>query len=368
MNKKISFAGPWITQKEIDYVNEAVRHGWYKTFDMHVRKLEKTSSEYLGMKHCMATHCCTLALHLACAALDLKEGDEVICTDFSWVATAHAIHYTGAKPVFVDIDPDSWCIAPAAIEAAVTPKSKAIMLVHSFGHPAQMDEIMAIARKHNLAVIEDAAPALGAEFKGQKVGTFGDFGCFSFHGAKIAVCGEGGMILTDNPQLFHKLERFAAMGRNDKIAVFYSEQIGYQYTMGNLHASLALAQVERIDELVGKKRQIFDGYYERLKNVEGLKLIKEKPGCKSNYCYPSLLVDESITVPRDEILARLKELNIHCRPAFPRMSLFPIYEARYPNPVATLVAKQGISLASAGDITETDIDFVCSSLRKIIGR
>jgi len=368
MDKKISFAGPWITQKEIDYVNEAVRHGWYKTFDMHVRRLEKAVCDYVGSRYALATHCCTLALHLACEALGLKEGDEVICTDFSWVATAHAILYTGAKPVFVDIDPDSWCISPSAIEQAVTPRTRAIMLVHTFGHPAQMDEIMAVAIRHGLAVIEDAAPALGAEFKGKKVGSFGDFGCFSFHGAKIAVSGEGGIILTDDKELFHKVERLASMGRTDSKAVFWSDYLGYQYTIGNLPAALALAQVERIEELVGKKRQIFGWYAERLGKVEGLKLVREKDGCRSNYCYPSLLVEESIELPRDRILQDLRELNIHCRPAFPRMSLFPMYEQRYPNPVAALVERQGISLASAADLTEEDVDYVCTSLRRIIGR
>jgi perosamine synthetase len=366
--KKISFAGPWITQKEIDYVNEAVRHGWYKTFDMHIRRLEKAVCDYVGMKHAVATHCCTLALHLACKALDLKEGDEVICTDFSWVATAHAILYTGAKPVFVDIEPDSWCISPSAIEEAVTPRTKAIMLVHTFGCPAQMDEIMAVAKKHGLAVIEDAAPALGATFKGQKVGSFGDFGCFSFHGAKVAVSGEGGIILMNSKEMYHKVERLANMGRTDSQAVFWSDFLGYQYTIGNLPAAVALAQVERIEELVARKRQIFGWYDERLSRVEGLTLIREKKDCRSNYCYPSLLVDESVAVPRDKIVRDLKELNIHCRPTFPQMSRFPMYEQRYPNLVSDRVARQGISLASAADITEEDVDFVCRSLRTITGR
>src|SRR4051812_6754439 len=166
MRKKISFAGPSITQKEIDYVVDATVNGFYETYDGHTKKLEKAVCSYLGVKYGIATHCCTVALHMACEALGFKAGDEVIVTDFSWVATAHAIAYTGAKCVFVDIDPDTWCISPEAIEMAITPKTRGIMLVHCFGHPAQMDEIMAIARKHDLRVIEDAAPALGAEFKG----------------------------------------------------------------------------------------------------------------------------------------------------------------------------------------------------------
>lgn len=366
MNKKISFAGPWITQKEIDYVVDAVKNGWYETYDMHAKKLEQRICEYLGVKYAIATHCCTLALHLATSALGLKSGDEVICTDFSWVATAYAISYTGATPVFVDIDPDTWCIDPAAIKKAITPKTKAIMLVHSFGQPARMDEIMEIARKHNLRVIEDAAPALGSEFNGQKVGTFGDFACFSFQGAKIAASGEGGVIVTNDKELYEKAKLLASMGRTDSKAVFWSDMLGYQYTIANLTAALALAQVERIDELVEKKRQIFNWYYERLHSVPGIKIIKEKENCKSNYCYPSILLEDSIAISRDEALRKLKELNIHCRPGFPRMSSFPTLEQRFMNPEAEKVEKRGISLASAGNLTLEDVNFVCESLIKII--
>lgn len=364
--KKISFAGPWITQKEIDYVIDGVKSGFYETYDKHTKLLEKAIRDYLGVKYAIATHCCTLALHLATASLGLKKGDEVVCTDFSWVATSYAIAYTGATPVFVDIDPDSWCIDPQAITKAITPKTKAIMLVHSFGYPARMDEIMAIAKKNNLYVIEDAAPALGAEFRGQKVGTFGDIACFSFQGAKIAVSGEGGIFVTNNEELFKKATLLASMGRTDSQAVFWSDSLGYQYTIANLTAALALAQVERIEELVNKKREIFGWYESRLKDVPGIKLIKEKEGIKSNYCYPSILLKEEITVPRDEILKKFKELNIHARPGFPRMSRFPVFEQKYPNPEAEKVEKFGISLPAAGNLNKEDIDFVCDALLEII--
>jgi len=366
--KKIAFAGPWITQKEIDYVTDAVKSGWYETPMIHAKKLEKAVCDYLGMRYAIATHCCTLALHLASAALGLREGDEVICTDFSWVATAYGIAYTGATPVFVDIDPDSWCLDPKAIQGAITKKTKAIMLVHAFGYPARMDEIMKIAKENNLKVIEDAAPSLGANFRGQKTGTFGDFGCFSFQGAKIAVSGEGGILVTNDEVLYKKAKSLASMGRNDRVMRFWSDHLGYQYTIANLTAALALAQVERIEELVARKRQIFQWYDERLKNVKGIKMIREKEGFKSNYCYPSMLLESSIQVSRDEVLTKLDDLNVHCRPAFPRMSQFPEFEQRFPNPVAEEVEKRGISLSSAANLNEEDVDFVCRALKEIIGR
>ncbi len=365
--KKIAFAGPWITQKEKDYALDAVENGWYETYDKHVKLLEAEIRRYLDKKFALATHCCTLALHLSCAALGLERGDEVICTDFSWVATAYAITYTGATPVFVDIDPDSWCISPEAVRRAITQKTKAIMLVHCFGHPCDMDPIMEIARENGLAVIEDAAPSMGARYKGKKTGTFGDFGCFSFHGAKITVSGEGGILVTDDAKLFERVQLLASMGRTDSRAVFWSDMEGYQYTMGNIAASLALAQMERVDELVAKKREIFHWYKQRLENTPGVKLITEKEHCFSNYCYPSLLLTNSTRAKRDAILLGLKELNVHCRPAFPRMSRFPSLPMRYENPVAKQVEERGISLASAANITEEDVEFVCRAFTDLLG-
>lgn len=364
--KKISFAGPSITKKEIDYVMDGVTNGFYENYDKHAKLLEQAVKDYLGVKYSIATHCCTLALHLATASLGLKKGDEVICTDFSWVATSYAIAYTGATPVFVDIDPDTWCIDPKAIESAITDKTKAIMLVHSFGYPARMDEIMAIAKKHGLRVIEDAAPAMGSEFKGQKVGTFGDIACFSFQGAKITVSGEGGMFVTNDEELYKKALLLASMGRTDSQAVFWSDSLGYQYTIANLTAALALAQVERIEELVAKKREIFSWYETRLHDVAGIKLIKEKDGIKSNYCYPSILLTGDFKESRNEILSKFKEMNIHARPGFPRMSRFPIFEQRFPNPEAEKVEKYGISLPAAANLNQEDVDFVCDVLLELI--
>ncbi len=363
--KKISFAGPSITQKELDYATDAVKNGWYETFDKHTRLLEKKVCDYLGMKYSLATHCCTLALHLANASLGFGPGDEVICTDFSWVATAYSIAYTGAKPVFVDIEPDSWCISPDAIRKAITPKTKGIMIVHSFGHPAKMDEIKEIATEHNLKLIEDAAPSLGSRFQGRLTGTFGDVACFSFQGAKIAASGEGGILVTNNEEIYKKALLLANMGRTDSKAVFWSDMLGFQYTIGNISAALALAQVERIDELVANKRKIFGYYHARLKDIPGLKLLVEQEGCLSNYTYPSLLLEDSIKANRDDIIKRLKARNIHPRPTFPRMSTFPTLEARFPNPIAAKISQRGISLPAAHNLVEEDIDFVVESLLEL---
>lgn len=365
-HKKISFAGPWITDKEIEYVTDAVKNGWYENYVGYTRRLEKKVCDYLGVKYAIATHCCTTALHLATSAIGLKKGDEVIVTDHSWAATAHTIAYTGATCVFVDILESTLCIDPDAIRRAITPKTKAIMLVHNFGLPAEMDEIMEIAHQHGLYVIEDAAPALSSTYKGQKCGTFGDIACFSFQGAKIAVTGEGGIMVTNNPELYERATLFANMGRTDREGPFWCDQLGYQYTISNLSASLALAQVERVEELKAKKRQIFAWYDERLNGHPKIQMVREAPYSSANYCYPSLFLAEDTKTSRDDILAKFRELNIHGRPGFPQMSRFPMYEQRFDNPVARRMDHFGLVLPSAADLQEEDADFVCKTLLSLL--
>ena len=365
--KKISFAGPSITQREVRYVVDGVNYGFYDDRRKHIERLERAVADYVGAKYALAGFCCTHSMHLACLVSGFKPGDEVICTDFSWVATAYVITYTGATPVFVDIDPESWCIDPAAIERAVTRKTKGIMLVHSFGIPAAMAPIMAIARRHGLTVIEDAAPALGAIYHGRKVGGIGDIGCFSFHGAKIAVSGEGGMLVTNNRRFYDQAIVLSNMGRTNRRANFWCDTLGYEYQIANVAAALALAQVERIEELVRIKRRIFHWYEERLRNMPQLKLLQESANTRANYCYPAALLRRG-SLSRDQLVVRLRRYNIHAREAFPRMSRFPVYAKarRFANPVAANVERWGLNLPSAADLTERDVDFACRKIKQLL--
>ncbi len=224
---------------------------------------------------------------------------------------------------------------------------------------------MKIARRHKLKVIEDAAPALGSLYKGKKVGSFGDVGCISFHGAKIAVAGEGGVFLTNNKKYYEKAVMLSNMGRTDSKATFWCDEVGYLYQMANIVAALARAQVERIEELVTKKRQIFAWYKEGLKNVRTIKLLGEKKGTRWNYAYPAVLLNTD-KIKRAELLKRLAKFNIHGRAAFPRMSLFPMYTARFKNPIATEVMHKGFNLPSALDLTKKDVSFVCKKLIELV--
>lgn len=366
--KKISFAGPSITDEEVNYVAEAARSGWYENFDKYMKGFEDEVKKYFGVKYALGTHCCTQALHLACASIGLKAGDEVIVPDHSWVATAYSITYTGATCVFVDIDPITLCIDPKAIELAITPRTKAIMLVHNFGIPADMKEIVAIAKAHDLRLIEDAAPALGSLYGSKKCGTIGDIGCISFQGAKIAAASEGGVLITDNEDYYKRAFLLANMGRTDRLAAFWSDELGFQYTIGSLPAAIATIQIRRTADLVANKRKNYKWYEDRLGHHHLIKMVREKTGTFANYTYPSIWLDDSVKVPAIEVVAKLKQDNIHCRPAFPQISNFPIYakDKRFENPVAKKFVDKGVVLPSAHNLLEEDVEFVCKKLLEII--
>lgn len=367
MHSKVSFAGPWVTDQEVNYVAEAVREGWYENCTKYMEAFENEVKKYLGVKYAIGTHCCTQALHLASVAIGLQEGDEVIVTDHSWAATAHSIAYTGARCVFVDIIPETLCIDPEAIKAAITPRTKAIMLVHNFGIPADMDEILEIAKEHNLKVIEDAAPALGAEYKGKKCGTMGDIGCFSFQGAKIAAASEGGVLVTNDEELYKRAALYASMGRTDRLANFWSDELGFQYTIGSLPAAMATIQIRRIDELVANKRRIYDKYMSILAKDDRFEIVKEKEGTKANYTYPSVFLSDKVNCTAQYVEAELRKYNVFCRTGFPQMSNFPMYEHRYENPVSKRFYERGIVLPAAHNMTDEDVEYVCNCIFKIIG-
>lgn len=366
INNKINYAGPWITEKEVAYVIDAVRNGFYENYRVHTARLEDALCRYLGVKHAIAVNSGTAALHLACAALGTGPGDEVITTDNSCVATGLAPLYTGATPVFVDVEPSTWCLQPEAVRSAVTSKSRAIMACHWNGHPAAMEEILTIADEHGLAVIEDAAQALGSEYRGRKAGTLGDIGCFSLQGAKVAIAGMGGAAVTDRDDLAEKMRILASYGRTDSVMQYWSDFAGFNYTMPNLPAALALAQVERLDELIAKKRQIFQWYENHLRGCDFVTLIREAPGTLSTYCYTCCLLDPRASLARDSLLRALARDNIDCRPAQPRMSGFPMFERRFENPHGALVETNGIILSSAFNLEEEDIARVSRRIRELL--
>lgn len=364
--EKLLTAGPSITQKEIDYVLDAVKNGWNKNWNCYLERFEDAFARFIGVRYALALSSCTGAMHLALLALNIQKGDEVIIPDLGWVATASVVKYVRAEPVLVDVLEDSWCVDPKCVRKAITDRTKAIMLVHLYGHPCEMDEISKIAKERDLFVIEDAAQAIGSLYHDKRPGVFGDIGCFSFQGAKIMVTGEGGMLVTDNKEFYEKAKFFNNHGRDSK-GSFWIFEVGYKYKMSNLQAALGLAQLERIDELVEKKRLIYKWYKERLGCIEGLSLNTERLGVRNNYWMTSIILNSNFDVSRDELLRILNDkYRVDTRTFYYPISEFKPFNKIFENKRTRDLTSKGFNLPSGYNLKEEDIDYISKSIRKTI--
>ena len=366
--KTILTAGPSITPKEINYVLDAVKNGWNFHFNDYVEKFEKSFAKYIGVKHAITTSSGTGALHLSLLAMGIGEGDEVILPEISAVASANVVTYVRAKPIFVDVEEDTWCIDPQSFRKAITKRTKAVMPVHIYGHPANMGEINKIAKESGLFVLEDACPSLGGTFEGKKTGSLGDMAAFSFQGAKIVVTGEGGMLVTNNSKLFEKAAYIADLGRDRKKGAFWHTLIGYKYKMSNLQAALGLGQLERVESLIKRKRRIFEWYYKKLGSIEGLSMNTEKPWARNVYWMSCIVIDRKLSITRDEFMKELKNKMIDTRPFFFPFSMLPMYKTNVDNPVAYHVGLKGINLPSGVNLTKEEVDYISAQVIDILNK
>ena len=360
----IPISQPSITQKEIDYVTDAVKSGWVSSLGEYVEKFEKMFSEYCDTKYSLTTSNGTVALHLTLAALGIKQEDEVIVPNFTFIATANSVKYLGGKVITADIDEETYCISPKAIEKAITSKTKAIIPVHLYGHPANMAEINKIAKKNNVFVIEDAAEAHGADINGKKVGGLGDAGIFSLYGNKIITSGEGGIITTNNHALYEKMKYLRDQSMSLEKRYWHTE-IGFNYRMTNLQAALAVAQLERIDEMLDKRIEIFSWYHKYLNNINGIKLNPKSENYKNVYwmiCVELLNLSE---IERDNIMVTLNDKHIDSRPYFYPISEMPMYTT-VNAPVTKLISERGINLPCYFDITKEQVVYICKELKKLL--
>jgi perosamine synthetase len=364
--RTIPIAGPSITEKEVEYIAEAARTGWHQDYLKYIKLFEQEFGAHCNRKFSLATSSGTGALHLAYAALGVGPGDEVIVPNITWIASIDPALHMGAVPVFADIEPDTWCIDPADIEHRITPRTKVILVVHLYGHMADMDPILEIAEKHGLKVLEDAAQAVGAHYHGAPAGSFGDFSAVSFTGTKTMVTGEGGMLLTDSAELHERAARLNDHCQ-DPDKRFWNEGLGYKYKMSNIEAACGLAQLERLDELVAKKRQIFGWYQDRLGGRGDLQLNCERSQTLNAYWMTTVVVDASRGIEKQELMDRLGEYGIQTRPFFYPLSDLPPLKAEADTPVAHDIAPRAINLPSAHDLTEDDVDYVCSALLAVLG-
>ena len=374
-NINIPSAGPSITQSEIDLVVEAVTHGWYESRNMHFEQFQNEFGRLVQKKNILPVSNCTAAIHLSMLSAGIGVGDEVIVPDVTWVASVAPIVYTGAKPVFCDIDRYTWCIDPESFQKCITDKTKAVIVVDLYGNMPDIDQILSIARGNNILVIEDAAEGLGATYNGKPAGSFGDISVFSFNATKIAVAGQGGVFATDDEKLFESAKRLYhhGMAKYTDETTFWSLEVGYNYQWTNIQASLALAQIRRLDELVAQRRTLFTWYQDRLKDIEGIQLNSEPENICNTYWVVSAIVDPSYGIKKEDFIKSFKKKNIDTRPFFYPVSSMPAYEKYVVdkdmisiNSVAYEISPFGISFPSAATLTEKQVDIVCRAFKNIL--
>jgi len=351
---------PSVGERELRYVTDAVQSGWISSIGPYVTRFEADFAAFCGTAHAVSVANGTVALHLALRAYGIGEGDEVIVPDLSFIATANAVLMAGATPVFCDIDAHTLCLDPALIEARVTERTRAVMPVHLYGHPADMAAINALARRHGLKVIEDAAEAHGAEVDGRRVGGLGDCGTFSFYGNKNLTTGEGGMI-TSNDAAFIERCRLLRDHAMSPARRYWHEELGYNYRMTNLQAALGCAQLDRAAELLGGRRALFAEYSKRLGDRPGLRLNRTAPWARNGYWLVCVEMEGLTEERRATVMQNLRERGVDTRPYFYPMSAMPYFSPAQ-TPVAHAASASGFSLPTYMGLEADDIDYICDQV------
>ena len=362
--RRVAVAHPVLSGNERAYVNECLETGWISSVGRFVGDFESSFAKFVGVEH--AISCCngTCALHLALVGLGVGPGDEVIVPTLTYVASANAVTYCGATPVLVDVEPKSMNLDPARVEELITPRTKAIMAVHLYGHPADMDALEAIANRHGIALVEDAAEAHGATYKGRTVGSIGRVSMFSLFGNKIITSGEGGVLTTNDAELAARLRLHRGQGMDPKRRYWFPV-VGYNYRMTNIQAAIGLAQLEKVDEHLRARQRVRRWYDERLAELsDHLQPPAVHPWAHHSFWMYTVVLSESSPHSRDELMARLEADGIETRPVFYPMHVMPPYknDARQ-FPVADHLAARGMNLPTHGLLSENDVDYVVARLR-----
>jgi len=370
---------PLLGERETEYVLECLRTGWISSAGHYIEAFEQGWAGYCGRRYGIAVSNGTVALEIAVQALDLQPGDEVILPTFTIISCAQAVTYAGGVPVLVDADPHTWCMDVSQVEARITSRTRAIMPVHIYGHPVDMDPLLELAERHHLAIIEDAAEAHAAEYfsrrrgpggKWQRCGSFGDLSCFSFYANKIITTGEGGMVLTNDPALAGRLRSLRNLCFRPERR-FYHTELGHNFRLTNLQAAIGLAQLERIEAHRQQKRWLGAAYTARLQDISGLQLPSEAPWARNVYWMYGVVLDEHTGLDATTFAQLLRERGVETRPFFLGMHEQPVFRQMglFQNehyPVAERLARQGLYLPSGMTLTETQIDQVCAAVRAIL--
>lgn len=361
MSYKYPVYQPSLGKKEKENVLECLNSTWISSKGKFITQFENSFSEFIGVNHSAAVCNGTVAIHVALLSLGIGDGDEVIVPSFTYIASVNAIKYTGAKPVFVDSDLLTWQIDSTKIEDRITKNTKAILVVHLYGLPCEMDAILSIAKKHKLYIVEDCAEAFGSLYKRKHIGSFGDISTFSFFGNKTITTGEGGMVVTNDTSLHEKAVHLKGQGLA-KDREYYHDIVGYNYRMTNICAAIGCAQLERANELIEKKILIAKWYEERLKNLPVI-FHSQVGNVKHSFWMISILLKDSDE--REKIRFHLKQNGIETRPTFHPVHLMPMYfEEGFSLPAAEELGSRGINLPSYPDLKENDVEFICNKIKE----
>jgi perosamine synthetase len=361
----IPISQPTITLKEIDYVTDAVTSTWISSLGKYIDRFEAEFAEFCDTRFAISVSNGTVAIQLALTAHGIGKDDEVIMPNLSFIATANAVLHCGAKPVFADIDPISYCIDPQDIEQLITPKTKAIMPVHLYGHPAEMKKILDIANRHGLWVIEDAAEAHGASIDGKKVGSWGNCATFSFYGNKNLTTGEGGMITTNDEDLYNKCKylRDHAMSKDKR---YWHTAPGFNFRMTNIQAAIGCAQLERVNEIMEKRQLVFSWYQKYLGEFEDVTINQTKPWATNAYWLICLENKKWNEQDRDLFMMELKKRGVDSRPFFYPMSDMPYINEVVNTPICHSIYQKGINLPTFFDLQENQVKFICETLKTLL--
>ncbi len=362
----IPVSAPALVGREREYVLDCLDSGWISSNGKYIELFESSFREFCGTRHSIACTNGTVALHTALVGLNVQPGDEVLVPSLTFVATANAVTYCGARPVFVDSEPETWNIDPRAIARKITPRTKGIIVVHLYGHPADMDAIADVAQTHNLFVIEDAAEALGAAHKGKRVGGIGHVGTFSFYGNKVVTSGEGGMIVTNDAALAARMRQLKGQGM-DPGRRYWFPLIGYNYRMTNIAAAIGLAQMEKVAWHMERRDQISTWYREELISEKGISFQAEMEWAKHAHWMVTVVLN-CPDVDRDEVVSRMLGRGVETRPGFYPMHVLPPYQNNRNGdyPVATRVGYRSISLPTWAGLTREEVSYVADCLRRTL--
>jgi len=367
---KVPVNEPVITDESKKLVLDALETGWISSAGQYIETFEQEFAQFLGVKHAITTTSGTTALHLSLLALGIGPGDEVIVPAFTMIASVDAILYVGAKPVFIDSEPDTFNMDVSLLEKKITKHTKAIMPVHIYGHSVDMDQVLQIAKAHDIVVLEDAAEAHGATYKGRMCGSMGRINAFSFYGNKIITTGEGGMVVTDDTVLAARCRTLKDLAHSPKRR-FWHEELGYNFRMTNLQAAVGVGQLRSIKTFLEKKRWMAAEYGKRLKDVKGLRLPITKDYAENVHWMYAVIVEDSCALSKNELRSALTDVGIDTRDFFYSAASMPLVK-QYVDPsehfpVAEDLEKRGLYLPSGLALTQEQIEYVCQSICDIIG-